>query len=949
MGERHDTERPFFASPAEELAYVEQQMERANEEMIQRQLLKNPPSTGTPLVDFMYQNNKADEVVSYLADTAEDPKIRDIAKIIAPGLRYTKVRPETEVDNYSGVYKYKPFAKYLSDKLYQEPTVLHNLIKINLPMIKLRTLMEQDRVPTSGTMQDAIKKVLPDDKVYKKELENTLLHEALHGFFDNNLGDWDFTSIARALRNPRVVAGETEPREGMSRSRAFEIASDVQKASLQAAEVIHDNYKKAEKKGPAELKKFTEKTGIDDTVLNRINTASHAFIYSLIDPKIREILSKEKIKVSLSSRDGGLDRYLQEYSTKRRPFPFSETSYERELKKQAKSYKKAEVPFLDFVDVIAQPLLKSTLFEAQAKVPLPPRKPPVSQQYNKGGSVYNKGIGRLVYKLQDGGGSPPDDPNKRRNLPTVQDRGRFKTPKIDLGSILKTGGRVLTRLNPLFDLLQSKQLADATLKEENIANDNTKEPELLGNIEERYGDLPMGYVDYKDQESKVVRMTPQEYIDKALEMANQPPYSEQEYAEPYAKEDLITEEKLLAPRYDDRLEEVRQKMQDILSGKRTEPLDAGYLDYKEGSQEGLRRAMAARELNVDSIPVVEIRETRTPGELRTARQYKMGFDDLDFYHGTLQGDIEAFEGPESPRLENILNEPQTFSDLKQKRYSQTGYHGPGIYMTTDPEEASEQYANPQGDDVVLKREQIKDIVLREMGAEPAQGTKGLKAEDRFPTASENLMRLADRKADELMGTSPTVFRLKTRPNNVVTVHGPRVSNELAQQFPETTLRRQNLKNSIGIALRDISQELQYTKDKGKFNFQSVLNKIMNEIDLFVEEENGSEVVSSGDVEEVLRTLDEPFVFPEQLVQNVYTIMGYDAVDLVEPSFKLNENKPVVHRVIFDPEKVRSAFAKFDPLKKDEPGLSMKKGGVVPRETRPTVFATGIPTALRKGM
>ena len=274
-------------------------------------------------------------------------------------------------------------------------------------MIKLRTLIEQDRVPTSGTIRDAVKKVLPDDKVYKKELENTLLHEALHGFFDNNLGDWDFTSIARALRSPRVVAGEPAPRLGMSRSRAFEIASDVQKASLQAAEVIHDNYKEAEKKGPAELKKFTEKTGIDDTVLNRINTASHAFIYSLIDPKIRKILSKEKIKVSLSSRKGGLDRYLQEYSTKRRPFPFSETSYERELKKQAKSYKKAEVPFLDFVDVIAQPLLKSTLFEAQAKVPLPPRKPPVSQQYNKGGSVYKQGIGTLARKLQDGGEAKP--------------------------------------------------------------------------------------------------------------------------------------------------------------------------------------------------------------------------------------------------------------------------------------------------------------------------------------------------------------------------------------------------------------------------------------------------------------------------------------------------------------------------------------------------------------
>ena len=42
------------------------------------------------------------------------------------------------------------------------------------------------------------------------------------------------------------------------------------------------------------------------------------------------------------------------------------------------------------------------------------------------GNVYNQGIGRVVYKLQDGG-SPPEDPNKRRNLPTVQ------KPKIDLG------------------------------------------------------------------------------------------------------------------------------------------------------------------------------------------------------------------------------------------------------------------------------------------------------------------------------------------------------------------------------------------------------------------------------------------------------------------------------------------------------------------------------------
>jgi len=89
------------------------------------------------------------------------------------------------------------------------------------------------------------------------------------------------------------------------------------------------------------------------------------------------------------------------------------------------------------------------------------------EKKQNGGSVYNQGIGRVVYKLQNGG-SPPEDPNKRRNLPTVQDRKRLQRPKIDFGSILKTGGRVLTRLNPLFDLLQSKELADATLPQKEI-------------------------------------------------------------------------------------------------------------------------------------------------------------------------------------------------------------------------------------------------------------------------------------------------------------------------------------------------------------------------------------------------------------------------------------------------------------------------------------------------
>ena len=153
------------------------------------------------------------------------------------------------------------------------------------------------------------------------------------------------------------------------------------------------------------------------------------------------------------------------------------------------------------------------------------------EKKQNGGSVYNQGIGRVVYKLQNGG-SPPEDPNKRRNLPTVQDRKRLQRPKIDFGSILKTGGRVLTRLNPLFDLLQSKELADATLPqkergvkaigkswdERNIKNfiSEDKDTITLSQIEVPKSERKKGVgsqamrelIDYADQTNKQIRVTP---------------------------------------------------------------------------------------------------------------------------------------------------------------------------------------------------------------------------------------------------------------------------------------------------------------------------------------------------------------------------------------------------------------------------------------------------------
>ena len=79
--------------------------------------------------------------------------------------------------------------------------------------------------------------------------------------------------------------------------------------------------------------------------------------------------------------------------------------------------------------------------------------------------------------------------------------------------------------------------------------------------------------------------------------------------------------------------------------------------------------------------------------------------------------------------------------------------------------------------------------------------------------------------------------------------------------------------------------------------------------------------------------------------------GYDSIIYKNNYEGLVNNEGVDSLIILDPKNLRSRFAEFDPAKKDLPGLGMRDGGVVPgprfvpRETRPTVFSTGIPTVL----
>ena len=84
------------------------------------------------------------------------------------------------------------------------------------------------------------------------------------------------------------------------------------------------------------------------------------------------------------------------------------------------------------------------------------------------GNVYKQGIGRVVYKLQDGG-SPPEDPNKRRNLPSVIKK---------TGSFLGKAGRVLSPISTVLDVLEPTKVADATLPQEVRTLQDTKDNRL---------------------------------------------------------------------------------------------------------------------------------------------------------------------------------------------------------------------------------------------------------------------------------------------------------------------------------------------------------------------------------------------------------------------------------------------------------------------------------------
>ena len=97
---------------------------------------------------------------------------------------------------------------------------------------------------------------------------------------------------------------------------------------------------------------------------------------------------------------------------------------------------------------------------------------------------------------------------------------------------------------------------------------------------------PSYFLNEKNVQSEVIQMSPDEYIQKCAEAMN------------------VTTESLVSERQDKSLRQL------IYALHRNETIFMPYLHYtKEGfAQEGLHRALAAKECNIQEIPVLVVKE-----------------------------------------------------------------------------------------------------------------------------------------------------------------------------------------------------------------------------------------------------------------------------------------------------------------------------------------------------
>lgn len=294
---------------------------------------------------------------------------------------------------------------------------------------------------------------------------------------------------------------------------------------------------------------------------------------------------------------------------------------------------------------------------------------------------------------------------------------------------------------------------------------------------------------------------------------------------------------------------------------------------------------------------------------------------VDAYHGSPR-DIHGFD--------NKFSTPE-------------GYWGGHHYFTSNPVDASKNYATRNGADLINRMGTEKENILNGFHPDDVRQWYASKYGDASgidPTDSKLVNEWGDDMAAEALGITNhgAVYPAALRMKNPVRIDSPN------QTFWDHVIEQDDNGDilSEGGPAADL---LQHTQDVlGEYGLgDSEITDVMGRLS---DELYGNGGIDAGTYDALMRKYaiygtddNGNMVSPGHLMSDVFQRMGHDSIDMPTHVFAGTAFRKGMegtggntrHYIIFDPKNIRSRFGLFDPFKANSKRLSDARGGRVERE------------------
>jgi hypothetical protein len=271
---------------------------------------------------------------------------------------------------------------------------------------------------------------------------------------------------------------------------------------------------------------------------------------------------------------------------------------------------------------------------------------------------------------------------------------------------------------------------------------------------------------------------------------------------------------------------------------------------------------------------------------RSKRAKDLGFGDKTYYHGSHR-DIKEF---------------------KPDKGSPEGFMGKSVYLTNDPADASWNYASPEGPDIKNKIERL---------AERYQNEKDMN----YTAAQEKAYKKVIGRVD-----SGAVYPVKTRASKTADLDSRNQWIDLNPEYDEAG----ELVSENPIAKR-IAEGIQQRAKDAESRLEG--ERILSDVDLYDEKtprelyENVRQAAGKREISDKTGGL-----LNQEFARGALEDSGFDSARVnAHNEFNMDNTTPdTEHLMVFDPAKIRSTSAAFDPRFKDSANILALNGSQAPK-------------------